>query len=309
MFRKKAIRLLLCLFTAFFAGICIVPAQTQMVSSSRPVSSKNPNTYFDTVTIRFDYKQSALFQSYTLDALDSITKILKSDKRIKLAIDGYAFRDEGSDTICYYLSLNRALFIQTYILGRGIDSARITSIKAYGKTRQQYVKTDADGRVINCRAELRIEYPVPPEKFVEPDRDSDGIADKEDKCPDEFGFKDNNGCPNNSVVIIPFPIEQANLYSQTYKVLDSVINVLSKNPNLTINIDGHAFISEGSTTVCNYLASERAEIVRQYLLSRYVNPAKIIEVKNYGISRPINPGSNPLEMVKNARAEITFLSK
>lgn len=271
--------------------------------------SRSPKPKIDTVVIRFDYKQSALFQSYTLDALDSIVRILKKDKAITLSIDGYAYKDEGSDTICYYLSLNRALFIQTYVIGRGVDSTRISAINAYGKTRQKYINRDKNGGYINCRAELRIIYPIPPELFVESDRDEDGVIDKIDKCPDVFGYRDNDGCPNNEVVIVPFPIELASLYSQTYKVLDSVIALMNENLAITITIDGHAFKAEGSTSVCNALAFERAEIVRQYLLSRYIRASRITLVKNYGTTRPVNTGDNPSEIIKNARAEITLKYK
>lgn len=295
----------------FFSLVFAMPVNAegyQNIKTVKPVT-KAAKPPIDTVVIRFDYKQSALFQSYTLDALDSIAKILKKDKRITLSIDGYAYKDEGSDTICYYLSLNRALFIKTYVLGRGIDSSRITALNAFGKNRQKYLSRDKDGYMINCRAELRVQYPIPPELFVEPDRDEDGVADKLDKCPDVFGYKDNNGCSGEKLVIVPFPVEQSTLYSMTYKVLDSVITSLLENPSLFITIDGHAFVAEGSTSVCNTLSTERAEIVKQYLLSRYVPASRIVSVKSYSTSRPINSGKTHLEIIKNARAEITFVNK
>jgi len=108
--------------------------------------TKADNQYFqpppqriDTIVIRFEYKQSALFHKYTLETLDSIIRILLLDTNITLSIDGYAYKDEGSDTVCYYLSLNRALFIETYVLGRGVALTRINQIKAWGKTGQKYV--------------------------------------------------------------------------------------------------------------------------------------------------------------------------
>ena len=73
-------------------------------------------------------------------------------------------KDEGSDTICYYLSLNRALFIQTYIPGRGIDSSKITSVIGHGKTKPLYKGTDRDGFRINYRAEIVLFHPAPPKK-------------------------------------------------------------------------------------------------------------------------------------------------
>lgn len=259
----------------------------------------------DTTVIRFDYKQSALYHTYTFEALDSVVTILLKNNTVKLSIEGYAYKDEGSDTICYYLSLNRALFIKTYILGRGIDSSRIISIHAYGNTRQQYKNTDKGGLTVNCRAEILLNYPPPPpKKLAVKDRDEDGIVDSEDKCPDEFGYKENNGCPNKDAVIIPFETQQSSLFSRAYKVLDSVIAVLSGNSSLTVSIEGHAYKAEGISSVCDQLASERASIVKQYLLSRRIDVSRINSVKGYGNSRPINAGKNPQEIIANSRAEI-----
>ncbi len=263
----------------------------------------------DTIVIRFDYKQSALFHSYTLEALDSVILILLKNKKITVSIDGFAYKDEGSDTICYYLSLNRALFIQTYVLGRGVDSSRILSVKGYGRTRPLYLGTDKNGLTVNCRAEMRMNYPKPlPGKPQIQDRDGDGIVDTDDYCPDVFGYKDNKGCPNKDVVIVPFETERSNLHTSTYKVLDSVINILSENPSLTISIGGHAYKEEGIGALCERLANERADIVKNYLLSRRIAVSRIDSVKGYGNSQPLNTGGNPLEIIKNSRAEIFFTS-
>ncbi len=258
----------------------------------------------DTIVIRFEYKQSALFHKFTLETLDSVIRILLRDTSITLAIDGFAYKDEGSDTICYYLSLNRALVIQDYVLGRGVALTRISSIKAWGKTRQKYVNKDKNGLWVNCRAELRLVYPPPPKKKDFLDKDEDGIADEDDKCPDVFGLSDFEGCPDSGAIAVPFAIADWALTPATYKVLDSVINLLRENPELTITIDGHAHLTEGAYSLCTRLASERAAIVKNYLLSRQVSQSKILEVNSYGITRPVNVAKNPQQILKNARADI-----
>ena len=261
----------------------------------------------DTTVIRFDYKQSALFHSFTFAAIDSVVDILLKNKAITLSIDGYAYRDEGSDTICYYLSLNRALFVQTYVLGRGIDSTRIISLTAYGNTRQRYRNTDKNGLIVNCRAEILLNYPPPlPPPPKASDRDEDGVVDADDKCPDDFGYKDNGGCPNKDAVIVPFETQQSALYFKTYRVLDSVLAVLRENPSYTISIQGHAYPTEGIYNVCEWLAGDRSDIVKQYLLSRQLNGARISSVKNYSNQRPLNAGKTQLDVSANARAEIIF---
>ena len=260
----------------------------------------------DTIVIRFDYKQSALYHSFTFEVLDSVVNILLKNHAVTLSIDGYAYRDEGSDTICYYLSLNRALFIQTYMLGRGVDSSRIASVTGYGKTRASYQRTDKDGLLVNCRAEILLKYPPGPKKIVIHDKDEDGIIDSEDKCPEVYGYKEKGGCPNTGMVIVPFETQLSNLYSATYRVLDSVINVLSANPALSISIEGHAYKGEGINSVCDQLANERASMVKNYLLSRRMDISRIDTIRSFGNRRPLNAGRTPTEIAANSRAEIIF---
>ena len=300
--RHLVILLFLSIGFSVFAGTAV--GEPNNYTNAANQFFQPPPQRIDTIVIRFEYKQSALFHKYTLETLDSIIRILLLDTNITLSIDGYAYKDEGSDTVCYYLSLNRALFIETYVLGRGVALTRINSIKAYGKTRQKYVNKDKNGLWVNCRAELRLVYPPPPRRKDFADKDEDGIADDEDKCPDVFGLSDFEGCPDSGAIAVPFAIGDWGLTSVTYNVLDSVIKLLRDNPELTISIDGHANLAEGSYALCQRLAAERAGIVKNYLLSRQVNSARILEVKSYGISRPANAAKNPQQILKNARAEI-----
>ena len=302
---------LLCMFSNLSSAFAKTGTD-KFIPHSNSISASNHNNQFqqsqiDTVIIRFDYKQSALFYAYTFAVLDSVIKILLQDTAVKIAINGYAYKDEGSDTICYYLSLNRALFIQTYIVGRGVDSSRITSLNAYGKKHPKFTNKDKEGFLVNCRAELSLTYPPPPKKPEFFDRDEDGIADNEDKCPDVFGYYDNDGCPDKNAVIVPFAIQESALYAMTFNVLDSVVAVLRENPALTVSISGYAHLAEGAYSLCQSLAAERAEIVKQYLLSRLIHTSRILSVKNYGISRPLNPAKNPQQILRNVRAEIMII--
>jgi outer membrane protein OmpA-like peptidoglycan-associated protein len=110
-----------------------------------------------------------LYQPFTFIAIDSVVDILLLDDSVTLSIEGYAHVDEGSDSICYYLSLNRALVIRDYVLGRGIDSSRILSLKGYGNIRSETVRQQPVGG-FNCRTELLVNYPIPPPPVVALDR-------------------------------------------------------------------------------------------------------------------------------------------
>lgn len=298
---------LILICTNVYAG---QPGKDLYSKNNSPAKTSNPGFiqggFSDTTVIRFDYKQSALFHAFTFEAIDSIVSILLANNKITLTIEGYAYKDEGSDTICYYLSLNRALFLQTYILGRGVDSSRIISLNAYGNTRQQLHKKDKDGLTVNCKAEIVLNYPPKPKTVTIQDKDEDGIVDTEDKCPDHFGRLENKGCPVENMVIVPFAIQESALYPMTYKVLDSVVAVLKENPGYTVSIEGHAFRHEGIQAVCDRLANERANIVKDYLASRLLSVSRITAVKSYGNLKPVNAGKTPQDALQNARAEIIF---
>jgi outer membrane protein OmpA-like peptidoglycan-associated protein len=274
------------------------PALGQL--DSLPLTRKNM------VAIPFEYKQSALYQLFTFKVIDSVINILLKGDSVKLSIAGFAHVDEGSDSICYYLSLNRALVIKDYVLGRGIDSSRILSLVGYGNLRSRNRKPEKHIMEYNCRAEVTIVYPVPPPKPAILDKDDDGIADSKDACPEEYGPLELNGCPNRDAIIVPFEPLQSSLYAIAYKVLDSVIVILRRYPSITITIEGYAYKKEGVKEVCDQLARERADIVKKYLLTRMILPARIDSVKNSGNLRPLNAGKNPEEIERNSRAEIYF---
>lgn len=298
---------------SYFLAFCLLFNVGVVIDVKSQTKQKSPEYdpvikyYSDTTVIRYDYKQSALFHEYTFAAIDSIVDIVKKNKDITLSIDGYAFKDEGSDTICYWISYNRADFLRTYILGRGIDKSRIVSFNAFGSRSQRFKNIDAGGLNVYCRAELIINRPKPPEKIIYPDRDFDGVYDKDDLCPDVFGHADKEGCPDSLLVVVPFPVQQYSLFNKTYAVLDSVVAVLRNNPSYSINIYGHAYTTEGTDAVCKELGFERADIVKGYLMSRMIGANRIKEVKNFANSRPLNAGKTPLDVINNARAEIKFI--
>ena len=264
----------------------------------------NPHNDNDTIVIPFDYKQSALYHAFTFEVIDSVVNILKRDTAVKLTIDGYSFVDEGNDTVCKYLSLNRALFVKEYILGRGVDLSRILTVNGLGKSKSKYNNSDANGKVIYCRAELLLIYPPPPAKIVISDRDLDGIADADDHCPDVYGYAANKGCPND-VIVVPFEPRHTSLANMTYGVLDTVVTMLKQNPNYTIVIEGHAYKTEGTNSVCEQISKERATIAKDYLMSRYIGEKRIAAVKSIGSQRPLNAGRNDDEINRNSRVEIT----
>jgi outer membrane protein OmpA-like peptidoglycan-associated protein len=259
------------------------------------------------ILVPFEFKRSALYDQNTFEVIDSVVNLLFKDEGITISILGYSHFDEGSDTICKYLASNRAGFVRDYILGRGISESRLLMVKGMGKTIAVNTSRNKYGHPVNCRVELKINYPEPPPPIIY-DRDEDGIADSTDACADKFGYRDNNGCPDTGMVIVPFENQQSYLSSFTYSSLDSVVAVLKQDVLYTISIQGHAFRKEGVNTFCENLAMERADIVKRYLVSRHINPSRITAVTSFGNRHPLNAGKNPQEILQNARVQL-YLKK
>ena len=265
---------------------------------------KQGNNDSTLILIPFDYKQSALYHQFTFEVIDSVVNLLQKNNTITISIDGYAHQDEGSDTILKYLSLNRALFVRDYMLGRGIKEDRIIAVQGLSAAKSVNSNVNKDGHALNCRAELRLNYPPPPKPIAIADRDGDGIPDSEDACADEYGYKENNGCPDKDAIVIPFQFQESTLSSNTYKALDSVVMVLKENPSFTVVVQGHSHAAEGANAMCERLAMERATIVKNYLVSRNVRASRIFSVESFGNRRPFNAGRNTEEVTLNSRAQI-----
>lgn len=145
-----------------------------------------------------------------------------------------------------------------------------------------------------------------------PDTDSDGINDEEDKCINEPGLKENNGCPEIKKEIvqkvefaarkIQFNYARASLLPASEKVLDEVADLLSKETDLKVDIEGHTS-SDGNFDKNMKLSGERAEAVKKYLIKKGVDPARLTS-QGFGPNKPINEGKSEQEQALNRRVEL-----
>jgi outer membrane protein OmpA-like peptidoglycan-associated protein len=298
-------------FQLLYTGLCVGAASNgpgnRRAHARTPIAylaDSLPKTRDVTVIIPFEFQQSSLNYAYTFKLMDSVAEILVKNDSITLSINGYSHVEEADDNICYYLSLNRALAVKYYVLGRGVDSTRLLDLKGLSSQRSIERIKNKEPVEFNCTAEIILNYPLPKPPVAFQDTDEDGIADELDSCRNEYGDLAHHGCPDRDAIIVPFEPQQSALYSSTYETLDSVIRLLDHDPMMTINIEGHAYIKEGVETVCDQLARERADIVRRYLLTRNIDASRINSVKSYGVLRPITAGRNPWELARNCRAEI-----
>jgi OOP family OmpA-OmpF porin len=144
------------------------------------------------------------------------------------------------------------------------------------------------------------------------DSDGDGVVDSNDRCPDtpQGMLVGPNGClilfveGKKNVVLqgVNFVVNRAELTIDAKKVLDFVAQSLNANPEVTFEIQGHAS-SEGSDSYNMRLSGRRAESVRQYLVSKGVDAARMTS-KGYGETQPIADNATEEGRKQNRRVEL-----
>jgi outer membrane protein OmpA-like peptidoglycan-associated protein len=88
--------------------------------------------------------------------------------------------------------------------------------------------------------------------------------------------------------------------------LEKLFQFLSKHNDLKVEIAGHTD-STGSLEYNQKLSEHRAESVRNYLVTRGINP-KQLTWKGYGETRPLVPNDSEEAMKLNRRTEVTVIS-
>jgi outer membrane protein OmpA-like peptidoglycan-associated protein len=157
------------------------------------------------------------------------------------------------------------------------------------------------------------------------DTDGDGVFDGIDQCPETpLGYKvDATGCAIEVIERetelldtgmmridnIKFETGKAILAPESYGTLDVVGAVLSKWPELKMEIGGHTD-SRGSEKLNQSLSEARAKAVLDYLNQKYPGlKEEQYTVKGYGESKPFVPNNSPENMTLNRRVEFVVLNK
>jgi OOP family OmpA-OmpF porin len=157
------------------------------------------------------------------------------------------------------------------------------------------------------------------------DADGDGVADGIDQCADTpKGLKvDDKGCPIEvteretelldtgmiRLQNVNFETNKAEILAESYPTLDAVGMLLTKWPQLKVEIGGHTD-SRGSAARNQKLSQDRAGSVRSYVLQKFptLDPNQFT-VKGYGKTKPIVPNTNELNWAKNRRVEFVVQNK
>lgn len=89
-------------------------------------------------------------------SLNEVVEILKQNPSLKLSIEGHT-DNVGTPKSNQVLSENRANAVMQYLVSKGIDSNRISTI-GFGQTRPIDTNETAHGRSNNRRVEFRLNY-------------------------------------------------------------------------------------------------------------------------------------------------------
>jgi outer membrane protein OmpA-like peptidoglycan-associated protein len=156
----------------------------------------------------------------------------------------------------------------------------------------------------------------------DPDNDKDGLLDNVDKCPDQpetyNGIDDADGCPDAAPTVVVtnqkveiketvyFDLNKATIKPISFKLLDGVAAALAAHSTLKIAVEGHT--DDRAADDYNLkLSQRRAEAVREYLIKKGIDAARLTAI-GYGESRPAVKGTSNEARDQNRRVEFIIVN-
>ncbi len=104
-----------------------------------------------------------------------------------------------------------------------------------------------------------------------------------------------------------FDFGKANLRKESYETLNDLVEYLKLKPKMTIEIGGHTD-NVGTPESNQKLSQERAESVRNYIISKGVSASRITAV-GYGQSVPVADNTSDEGRQKNRRTEVKIIKE
>lgn len=106
---------------------------------------------------------------------------------------------------------------------------------------------------------------------------------------------------------IEFTIGKSTIKVDSYPVLDEIAQVLKESPSMKLRIEGHTD-NVGDDRVNKRLSQQRAEAVRDYIISRGIG-ADRLEAVGFGEERPIADNRSEDGRAKNRRVEFNITAQ
>lgn len=160
----------------------------------------------------------------------------------------------------------------------------------------------------------------------DPDNDGDGVADADDRCPDEAGLSEHAGClapaqpleaeaetqPETQAVelneLVHFDLGSSTLRSEAFTLMDELARLLKEHPEvLVVSVEGHAD-DRGSPALNTELSQRRADAVRNALIERGIDPARL-RAKGFGSTMPVAPNDTEANRALNRRVQLRIYER
>jgi outer membrane protein OmpA-like peptidoglycan-associated protein len=187
------------------------------------------------------------------------------------------------------------------------------------------VDNDLDG-IVDLKDQCKME-PEDPDAHKDddgcpdPDNDDDKLVDVQDQCPNIPGVNEppKPGCPKKpSIVIVTeteikitqqihFAFNKSEIRAISYPVLDAVVDVLKKNPEIKIEVQGHTD-NVGSPQYNKTLSNSRANAVKDYLVRKGIARDRLT-AKGYGLEKPLVPNDSDKNRALNRRVQFVRTEK
>ena len=167
-----------------------------------------------------------------------------------------------------------------------------------------------------------VEEPVapPPPDCSTLDDDNDGVNNCDDRCPNtEAGtIVGPDGCAKPVVIDlrgVNFKFDRPRTgesdiaptlqepTSDSIAILEQAVDTLNRYQAVTVELDGHTD-SVGTDAYNQDLSERRAQIVYDYLTSHGIDASRIVGVKGFGESQPIDTNDTKEGRARNRRTEM-----
>lgn len=107
---------------------------------------------------------------------------------------------------------------------------------------------------------------------------------------------------------IQFEVMKATILPASFGLLDEMVDVIKKNPQIKkISIEGHAS-AEGDPRVNLKLSDDRSKSVMEYFVKKGID-GKRLTAKGFGVSKPIGDNKTPEGREKNRRVEFNIVEQ
>jgi OOP family OmpA-OmpF porin len=145
--------------------------------------------------------------------------------------------------------------------------------------------------------------PEPVGALLEKDSDGDGVLDDQDECPDtpKGATVNSKGCWSLEGIVL-FDFDKYDIKPEAYPLLNEVVAIVKKNPQMRIEIQGHTD-NVGSAEYNLGLSERRAKAVADYMVENGIASERLSH-EGYGLTNPIASNDTKEGRAQNRRAEL-----